>query len=221
VLRYLGGLRGKAPSTVATTLSVAHQWCAWWSASTQLPVPSPTALKRACPEASAPRVRRTRVDASVIGEIDRLVSAHLTPPVAWVLPLLWLTGIRMPDVCRIRRDDVNFTDRTVQLNTHIVEIDDAAILILQRAVDHARSGNAWLFPSVQDAHRHVSGSAVRMAMERLRPHLPPSSIDITLHHLRCGFARKQRRAGWPVHRLSTHLGLRTERAVTEMIERAR
>ncbi|MCI0432677.1 MAG: tyrosine-type recombinase/integrase [Gemmatimonadetes bacterium] len=168
-----------------------------------------------------PRPRRSRTLPAVLSERDvaRLIKRTVNPKHRAIIILLYASGLRVSELCRLRVSDIDSDRMLIRVRAgkgredRVVMLADAALDALR---DHARLSRltVWLFPSTARPDRHLTSRTVQRLVTAAarRANLRKT---VTPHVLRHSFATHLLEAGTDLRYIQALLG--HERSTTTEI----
>lgn len=171
----------------------------------------------------SPRRPRTLPVVLSVEEIRRLLTAAPSLRDKLLLGLMYATGMRVSEACRMRMRDVDFQRRTIRVEQGKGRKDRLVMLpmsfapMLERLARMTQPDD-WLFPSTFEDERHLSSRTAARIMERAR-RLALIGKPATCHTLRHSFATHLLESGTDVRfiqRLLGHLQLQTTTLYTRL-----
>ncbi len=158
-----------------------------------------------------------------VDELRRLLTAAPSLRDKLLLGMMYATGMRVSEVCRLRVRDFDFIRRTIRVEQgkgrkdRLVMLPTSFAPLLERFA-RASTPHAWLFPSSFETDRHLSPRTAARVMERAR-RLALIGKSATCHTLRHSFATHLLESGTDVRfiqRLLGHLHLQTTTLYTKL-----
>ncbi|MCC7073025.1 MAG: tyrosine-type recombinase/integrase [Deltaproteobacteria bacterium] len=158
-----------------------------------------------------------------VDEIRRLLSSAPSLRDKLLLGMMYATGMRVSEACRLRVRDIEFNRRTIRVEQgkgrkdRLVMLPTSFAPLLERLARIA-TPDAWLFPSWSDPRRHLCPRTAARIMERARC-LALIGKQATCHTLRHSFATHLLESGTDVRfiqRLLGHLQLQTTTIYTKL-----
>lgn len=169
--------------------------------------------------------RRTHKLPVVLGvdEVRRLLHAAPSMRDKLLLGMMYATGMRVSEACRLRVRDFDFARRTIRVEQgkgrkdRLVMLPSSFTPLLERFARVA-SADSFLFPTAFEAERHLSPRTAARIMERAC-RLALIGRPATCHTLRHSFATHLLESGTDVRfiqRLLGHLQLQTTTLYTKL-----
>ncbi|MCC7110681.1 MAG: tyrosine-type recombinase/integrase [Deltaproteobacteria bacterium] len=170
-----------------------------------------------------PRRSKTLPVVLSVDEVRRLLTAAPSLRDKLLLGMMYATGMRVSEACRLRMRDVDFQRRTIRVEQgkgrkdRLVMLPASFTPMLERLA-RMSAPDAFLFSSSSEDDRHVSPRTAARVMERAR-RLALIGKAATCHTLRHSFATHLLEAGTDVRfiqRLLGHLQLQTTTLYTKL-----
>jgi len=188
-------------------------------------IPKPLAPFIGKPKAYVPQKRRDTVDTNVF---QKLLKACENEDESLLVKILFYSGARMEEICNMHQDDFvlftgangkkMFRTKILGKGNKVRRINIPCFSELQRAMDY--HGNGYLFPS----NRENASGRERLMYQSLKDRFSKIARrigkgDITPHHLRHGAAYHLQQQGWPISKISKHLGHSNVRVTQRYLDR--
>lgn len=149
-------------------------------------------------------------------EVSRLLQAAVSLRDSLLIGLMYATGMRVSEVCRVRFEDIDFDRNLIRIVRGKGQADRQVMLpesfrdLLSELVRHS-GGRGYLFPSevaermMQSDERHISARTVQRVVLRTS-RMAEISKKVTPHCLRHTFATHSFEDGCDIRRIQKVLG---------------
>lgn len=208
--------QNQKPSTINRALSSLRAWVRWNMDTGKLDRNPIRGIRGIQEQASAPKWLDRRQVNAILRELERDQAAARTAPARLqadrnmtAVVLMLNTGLRVSELCQVRMNDIEISDRKGSLHVRAgkgekardIPLNNHAREVITTWIESRQAESDWLFPG--ENNKSVNRRAIERILEDMSER---TKTDITPHALRHTFAKSLVDAGVSLEKVAAILG---------------